>query len=271
MNAFSSSFIEEEGFYLECIMRSSNHKFLDIHFNLPQEIFFLEPYFMHQIKRKIKRGYIQVIFSLKATPYLKPVFNLQTFEYYYRTIKSIFGKKGIKEKIDLYKILSLEGVFTYKRKNLPKRYLSKKAQSLFKQTLQGLLKNRIQEGKFISQEIKILVYRIKEDLKKIKKLHANFINFCKKKLTLEERERFLKSADIREEIKRIQFFLKEINKIINTKNSQPKGKLLDFLLQELLRESTALISKPSSEFTKKEVVHLKAKIESIRQQVQNIE
>jgi len=80
---------------------------------------------------------------------------------------------------------------------------------------------------------------------------------------------FASKIDIEEELKRLEVHLSSLNEILSS--TGPKGKKLDFLMQELNREANTLGSKSADIETTNAAIELKVAIEQIREQVQNIE
>ena len=76
-------------------------------------------------------------------------------------------------------------------------------------------------------------------------------------------------ADIAEELDRLDAHVKELERLLDV--SEPVGRKLDFLLQELMREANTICSKAAVIATTRDALELKVLIEQIREQVQNIE
>ena len=91
----------------------------------------------------------------------------------------------------------------------------------------------------------------------------------KKKLTVEEFSSLQKSSDINEEISRLKHYIDEVKILL--KATSPVGKKLDFIAQEMQRETNTIGSKVQDNVVSNAVISLKSKIEKIREQAQNIE
>jgi len=77
--------------------------------------------------------------------------------------------------------------------------------------------------------------------------------------------------DVAEEIARLKHHLEAARDLLAAKNEEPAGKMLDFLAQEFTRETNTLNSKSQEIGVTREGLLIKGEVESIRQQVQNIE
>ena len=144
--------------------------------------------------------------------------------------------------------------------------------------------SRIDEGKKIKNSLKDKINKInikqkqisnlcKKDLEKKIKRYKVRVNELTKNLDNQRLEQEIThlalKLDVSEEIDRIQFHLTSINKEIDAKKSS--GKKIDFILQELFRESNTLTVKLDDSKTKNLALEIKVLVEEIREQTQNIE
>ncbi len=158
----------------------------------------------------------------------------------------------------------------------------------FKKTLDELLKSRRAEGRKIAaalqthlQAIAVSVGRVAVLIKKQprtlqKKLRArlaeaNGAGPNSKERMAEEVAYLSQRYDVAEEIARLKHHLEAARELLSAKNREPAGKMLDFLAQEFTREANTLNSKSQEIGVTREGLLIKGEVESIRQQVQNIE
>ena len=106
-------------------------------------------------------------------------------------------------------------------------------------------------------------------VKKIRARAAIILKQKKKKLTVEEFKSFQKNIDIEEEITRLSHYIYEVKQLL--KSLVPIGKKMDFIAQEMQRETNTIGSKLQDSAVSNAVIALKSKIEKIREQSQNIE
>ena len=158
----------------------------------------------------------------------------------------------------------------------------------FAKTLNLLIKERIREGREIkkqliahAQNIKILVSQVEKRAKSQPLLIKQKLmerledlkqeeSFSDSKLA-EEASLLAQRYDLTEEIARLKSHQKYLREQLDSKDSEPVGKKLDFLAQELYREANTLNSKAQDIELVRKSLALKSEVESIRQQLQNIE
>ncbi len=199
-------------------------------------------------------------------------------------MKKCLGQKLFLNADTFFKIPHL---ITIKRKELDaqtKGFLK----AIFRQTLEKVIDQREKEGKKIAAALRAYLARLEKRIKLINKYvsqeEANWREKLRAKLKgilgleqtnekrLEEELAYLLiKEDIREEISRIEAHLASLREILESESQEPKGRQIDFLAQELLREVSTLGSKSLSLEIIKESLKMKTEIEAIRQQSQNIE
>lgn len=126
-------------------------------------------------------------------------------------------------------------------------------------------------------EIEKITIATQKEYKKVAKDYEKKLTNKLSKVTLEIQETrlqqeivfFLQKSDIEEEINRLLSHVDEINRLLLLK--APKGKKLDFMMQELNREANTLSSKSISNQITNNAVAMKVLIEQMREQIQNIE
>lgn len=259
MTGFGLSRSHFKDYFLDCMVRTFNHKYLELQISLPDELADIEPMIRNKIRRAIKRGYVQVIMQLKMDEthtkgYLKS---------FARDLAEHFSGQNVKFLIDTKRVMSSH--FTEDAK-----LIKTMAEKKLDEAMDAVLEIRIREGKFLAKDISRLIRKSKNVLKEAVKIHKAYLKKAKSGKSDEEKARLLRSTDINEEIARLDFFLKELKNLMSEEKRE-HGRILDFYAQELLRESSTVLSKVVDKNAKKALVMLKAYFDSIRQQVQNIE
>ena len=128
---------------------------------------------------------------------------------------------------------------------------------------------RQSEGKSLAADVSSQLKRMSMQIKKIRAKVRSILSEKKKKLTAEEFRAFQKSSDVNEEIIRLGHYIDEIFPLIRSK--VPVGKKIDFIAQEMQRETNTIGAKLQDKVISSAVISLKSKIEKIREQSQNIE
>jgi len=268
-------------------IKSLNYRYLEIIVRLPEEISHFEKKIKELIQQKVSRGRISVMVNIKkndASDYKLKV-NKKLVNSYYKTLKNIKREFKLKDNLTLNDILKCPDIITIEKKVHPDYKKWNKAKKAFEDSTKDLLKSRVAEGKFIFKDLSIRANNIAKLLTKIKKRLPLVIKnqrsrYLKKVKVIEKAESRTKknnneffslaqSYDITEEITRINAHIKTLKKSM-TKDSEV-GKKLDFIAQELIREANTVAAKTQDYCITSSVIEIKAEIEKIREQVQNVE
>lgn len=263
-------------------IRSTNHRYLDIVLDLPKEIRSIELLLREKIRSYLSRGRIECSLTFNKPSRAKKLYIDKKLVTEIIKNTNSFLSKGNIGKINPLDILKWPGVTTNKVRNLED--IHHDALSAFKEALEKLSSSRKREGeelekclkkylKSINLEINSINLRIPEILKYqrqrlIEKFNTSQLKIEKTRL---EQELLLTMTrfDIAEELERLRIHVKEIFNIL--KEEEPMGRRLDFMMQEINRESNSLSSKSSDIPTTASSIEVKVLVEKIREQIQNIE
>ncbi len=158
----------------------------------------------------------------------------------------------------------------------------------FKKTLHELIKERMREGRKLAGELRSHVQNLRRIMIRLEKLARKQPVVIQEKMRerlkelscetslsddklLQEAAYMAQKYDLTEEIARLKFHLSSVRDLISSKTEGPVGKKLDFTVQELMREANTIGSKSQNIEITREILAVKGELESIRQQVQNIE
>ena len=128
---------------------------------------------------------------------------------------------------------------------------------------------RKREGHSIARDMNNVLKRMSSHAKMIKVRTKKIISEQKKKLNPDEFLSFQKGTDINEEIIRLEHYIAEFRSLLRAPNTV--GKKLDFIAQEMQRESNTIGSKMQDKIVSNAVIAIKSKIEKLREQAQNVE
>jgi uncharacterized protein (TIGR00255 family) len=287
MTGFGSDTILDDLGQITIDLNSTNRKYFEVNCSLPKELIFLETQIRKFISKKISRGHVLVHVNI-----------LPNFE----------NPNIQKTKIDLYKKLLKYWLTIAEDLNLEKgsiniEFLSKQISQYnfpsqetnelktpilkcLEKALIKLLEMKKLEGKELENDIKKRLDIIKNSIGIIDNNKKDASEKFQKKLTtkleeynckdhenedkiLKEIAIFAEKVDITEELLRISSHLKQFFSLFDSEI--PQGRKLDFLIQEFMREINTIGSKSSNIEISKQVVEIKAELEKIREQVQNIE
>jgi uncharacterized protein (TIGR00255 family) len=251
-------------------LRSSNHKFLEIVFHLPEGLLYLEDKIKKAIEGRIKRGRLTCVVTLLGGRSSSVLINKDLVANYVAKIRRVKEQFGIADDISINTLVHLPGVLSLGASRVPQANLWPKIKPVVEGTLDVLAKMRQKEGRATFVYLRKRAEALEDSLKLIK---SRFRKAIKEKLsrikTDEERSAFLKTTDITEEIERLAFHVRNFKSKL-TKNGSV-GKELDFIAQEMQREANTLAAKTFLASISARVVQMKSQIEKIREQVQNVE
>ncbi len=251
-------------------LRSANHKFLEIVLHAPEGFLSLEDKIKKEIEAKIKRGRVTCAVNIIGGSRPQVCINEELLKKYIHTLKRIRDELQIKEQLSIDTLVNLPGVLSLSEEKIPAANIWPKLKILLNQAIEDLVKARKKEGCALGSHLGSEVKSLRSGVKVIE---ARFKKAIKEKIaklpTDEERNAFLKNADITEELKRLFFHALNIKDKLS--KSTPVGKELDFIAQEMQREANTLAAKSCDTLISSRIVQIKSQIEKIREQVQNIE
>ncbi len=251
-------------------LRSTNHKFLEIVLHLPDGFLSLEDKIKKEIERKIKRGRITCAVNVADNGSRGVVINKKLLRAYLTQLKEMQRQFHIQETIGMDTLLHLPGVLSMSTSRFSPQSVWPGLKLLVGEALGNLVRMRQKEGTALKVYLQAQNRTLRNMLALVK---SAFRRAVKEKLgrikTDEERTSFLKESDITEEIDRLAFHLK--NFASKFSRTQPVGKELDFIAQEMQREANTMGAKSCDAAVSALVVQLKSQIEKTREQLQNIE
>jgi len=269
---------------IACEIRTINHRYLEISIRMPEELRSLEQKIRENISQKLKRGKIDCNIRIdKNTSKNDPLLiNQDVLKKVIDAAENTSINLSNPSALSALDLIQWPGVL--EKDSLEPTKINKSILKLLGQTLDVVIDTRKREGEKIK---KMLVQRCS----KIKKIVSNTqkkIPMIQKKLReklkkrakelvneldndrLEQELLFIsQKMDIAEEIDRLLAHTEEVERVLD--QSGPIGRRLDFLMQEMNRESNTLGSKSNHLHTSNASVELKVLIEQMREQIQNIE
>lgn len=251
-------------------IRSINHKFLETVLHIPEGFLSLEGNIKNVIENKISRGRINCVISISGISTEEVVVNERLLEKYIFSAQKIKKHYRIADQVSINTLINLPGVLSLSENN---RYAAKiwpELSKLVNQALVNLIRMRLKEGRALHGYLKLRLQDLEGHLSAIKQRFKKAVKEkCAAFKTDEERSAFLKNSDISEEIIRLSFHVKNFKSKLN--KVTPIGKELDFISQEMQRETNTIGAKSFDTVISGKVIEIKSQIEKIREQVQNIE
>lgn len=265
-------------------IRSVNHRFLDCHIHLPDFLSLLETDIREIIRTKLQRGRIDCYLRYKpsAKTELRFAVDENLLGELAKSIALVQSKLGESAPVDPISILSWPHIIKQEESNAG--LADAAILSLLKQALKDLVTARAREGAALKVVIERILATIEKEIAKIKHQLPQVLHSAKQKINArfaelkinldpvrleQEIVLFAQKADVTEELDRLEIHIKEFNRVLAS--GRGVGKRLDFLTQELNRETNTLASKSVDAKITQAAVEVKVLIEQIREQVQNLE
>ena len=266
--------------------RSENHRFLDCKIQTSDTFNSLEPELVSIVKNNISRGKIKITINVEENKEQKIKFDRTAGKKYYTELKSFMSNLGIKEEINLGHILIFRELFNNEAKNKISTKTVRNIKKALNDTLIKLNKSRQIEGNKLKNDLKKRLRKCEAQIKSIKRKRKNYSKQAYKKLkekilllledtALDESRLFQEVAiltersDITEELVRIEAHFGKFRTTMN--RSDPIGKELDFLIQEMTREAGTISAKSKDAAISHNIIALRSEFEKLREQIQNIE
>ena len=289
MTGYGKQNLSVEGREYQIEIKSVNHRYLDINVKIPKAISYLEETIKKEISNKIKRGKIDVFVSFEnnSEEGRKIEINKQLAKLYIEQLKELAQEEKIESNIEVMDIAKIPDVLTIKVDEE-----NSKIKDEIKQVTQGavtrILEMKNIEGEKISQD---LLQRIRNIQSKIVEISAKSTGLIEEYVVkLEKRVKELLKNDevdksrlaqevviyadkcsIEEEITRLKSHIFQFKNLISNNQDGAIGKKLDFIIQEMNRETNTIGSKANNLEITNGVIDIKTEIEDIREQVKNIE
>ncbi|WP_294350790.1 YicC/YloC family endoribonuclease [uncultured Clostridium sp.] len=289
MTSFGRAQGEEGKKYLFSIeMKSVNNRYLDINIRLPKFMIALEEEIRKIINKKLSRGKVDVFINYKSygISEAKPKVNLELAKEYYECFRKLSDSLGIVNDVTVSKLAKFQDVITLEAEEENLEEILEEIKALLEVTLEKMLAMRVAEGEKLKEDILVKLVEIESYVKEIEGFAEQVPKQYKKRLedrikeltsniSIDE-ERianevaiFADKAAVDEEVTRLYSHLNQMRKTLEL--NEPIGRKLDFIVQEMNRETNTIGSKCNDMDMTNLVINIKNLLEKIREQVQNIE
>src|SRR5438067_1513972 len=271
-------------------LNSVNRKQSDVLVSLPREFAELEPRVRDVINAQISRGRLNVViaFHTSGSAATSPKLALDTelARTYYRAMLDLQKELKASGEIGIETVLRAPGVLRMAEEQIAVDTAWSPLEKALNEALADLVKMREREGKHLAKDLIKRLKVVRQSLRKIRQLHPNVAK--KFRQSLHERiqragveisiddERLVKEviffadkSDVSEELIRLDSHLAQFAHTL--RKTEPVGRTLDFITQEIYREFNTLGAKANDAEISQLVVTCKAEMEKIREQIQNIE
>ena len=265
-------------------IRSVNHRFLEVHFKMPEEFRASETRFREILQHRLKRGKIECFLRFNANIQSSAdiTINPQQAKSLISACQEINNLLHQPSEVDPMEMLQWPGVVQETKLDMKPVLVA--SEIALNKALDDLIANREREGQrmhdLILQRCEAIQKIVNKTRKKMPEIQQRYQKKLRERLDEinidvnhdrleQELVHLAQKMDVDEEIDRLDSHLKEMNDVLN--RDEAVGRRLDFLMQELNREANTLGSKSADISSTNASVELKVLIEQIREQIQNIE
>ena len=269
-------------------LRSVNNRYLDCNVKLPRSVSFAEDAVKQAVKQSVSRGKVDVFITIKSenTDDTTISLNKAVLEGYLSAMRQMVTDFGVQDDISVSAVSRLPEVFTVEKAQVDEEQLLADLMGVVDKALQGYDAMRRTEGAALDADLRsrgntirdlvsqveqgngqtVIDYRLRLE-NKLKEVLAS-TNIDESRI-LTEAAIFADKVAVDEETVRLRSHLEQMDTMLT--GGGAVGRKLDFLLQEMNREANTIGSKCTDVRLARIVVDIKAELEKIREQTQNIE
>lgn len=268
-------------------IKSVNHRYLDISVKMPRVLSYLEEAVKKEISSQVKRGKIDVFitFENNSTEGKEIKINTEIAKIYIDELKRLAKQEDILANIEVTEISKFPDVLSIQNKQEDETIKSELLETV-SQATESLVQMRATEGSKIAEDLSVRIKDIQEKVEEISSLSTGLIEEYVVKLESRIKEIarnqemdearlaqevviYADKCSVEEEITRLKSHILQLEKLFHTEESI--GKKLDFIIQEMNRETNTIGSKANHLGITNDVIDVKTELENIREQIQNIE
>ena len=289
MTGYGRSSLVGDEFAVSVDLKTVNNRFLDVHLRLSSEISSLEANVKRRITARLSRGRVDVTINFERTSQIEYELNRPLIAGYVNALRAMQQEFDLPGEPDLNVIARLPGALQPGRDGLDENMVAGVERAV-DQALDELERMREQEGTALHDEMRERVDKITSLVPVIEQAASGLVDAYRARLqkrigelvnrdgqvieldparVAQEVAYLADRSDVSEEMVRLRSHLTQFREALDS--TAATGKMLDFLLQELNREANTTLSKSTDLSIKEAALAVKAEIEKLREQVQNVE
>lgn len=269
-------------------IRSVNHRFLEYSSRVPRAYAYLEEKLKNLIKGSVSRGKVDVSLSIQTVggTDTRVVINHDLARSYLQALRSLAEDLQVKNDITVSQMARFSDIFSVIRVEENEEEIWQAVEQVAREAVDNFVAMRLTEGEKMKQDLLYRLELIEQMVAKVEELSPKTVETYRNRLyarlqevlqnntvdqqrVLTEAAIFAEKIAVAEETVRLGSHVHQFRQILSS--SEPVGRKLDFLVQEFNREANTIGSKAQDLEVARIVVDLKAEIEKIREQIQNIE
>jgi len=289
MTGFGEAEREADGRVYHVEIRSVNNRYLKTIVRLPEEFSFLEPRLERLVRERLTRGSVTVRLSQRdLSAQAAQEVNVAAARRYVDRLRAACGSQE-NVVVDLGTLALLPGVCQPAEMSDAQRdACAAQIEQVAQEALERLVAMRQAEGRAVAEDLKAHCAVLREQIDAIRALAPRVVQEYRDRLMqrvqellagsnvplaqedlLREVSVYAERSDVSEELSRLASHLEQFEAAM--RGDEPAGRKLDFIAQEMLRETNTIGSKAGDVEIAKRVIEMKAAIDRIKEQVQNVE
>lgn len=289
MTGYGRAVVVGEDFSVSVDLKTVNNRFLDVHLRLSTELSPLEPAVKKQISTRLTRGRVDATVNFERTSAVAYELNRPLISGYVEALRQVQKEFNVPGELDINALARLPGALQASRDALSDD-MTKGIERAVEEALNELERMREQEGAALRHEMAERLSRIESLVPVIEGAASGLVDAYRTRLQkriaellsregqlvepdparLAQEVAYLADrSDVSEEMVRLRSHISQFRDALDS--DAETGKMLDFLLQELNREANTTLSKSTDLQIKEAALGIKAEVEKLREQVQNVE
>ncbi|MBB6443780.1 uncharacterized protein (TIGR00255 family) [Bacillus benzoevorans] len=276
-----------DSFSISVEVKTVNHRFSEFYIRMPRHFNKIEDKIKKILNTYLHRGRMEVYVTIDGEGIVnrKVQVDWELLENLVQSISQIQQRYGIKEGLSLHDLLGREDIIHIEEEETGNEEIDSILLAAVEEAVIGVKQMRELEGAALEKDLSTQLHHLQDKVLDLKVKAPAVVHMYQDRLTkriqefasgqleenriLTEVAVFADKADINEELTRLQSHIKQFESILAL--TEPVGRKLDFLIQEMNREVNTIGSKANDSSIAKEVVEMKSILEKMKEQVQNIE
>jgi uncharacterized protein (TIGR00255 family) len=280
---------QKDGAAVSVEIRTVNHRFLDLHTRLPREYSYLESSIQQAVRNSLRRGRVDINVTIQNAATASVAVNTEAVRAYVEAAHRLGAQFNINEALDAKTLFALPGVVQNANEDQAEDgggVLNAFVLETMGDAIKSVLQMRKLEGEAQRIDMLGVVESLQGGVEKIRKIAPHTAAEYQQKLQsrlaqllsdiefdpqrlAQEVALLADKSDISEELARLDSHIQQYRTFLDS--DDPVGKKLDFLLQEMQREVNTILSKSEDLEITRQGIALKADVEKLREQAQNVE
>lgn len=287
MTGYGKSVLENDSISIKVEIKSVNSRYLDINFKSSRGLSFMEERIRGMVKSAVTRGKVDIYIGLRGNSGISKsvVIDEKLADLYKKSLDKLKKKLNLRGKALISDFAAIPGILLIEENDPKEDDISPLVTNAFKNALESIVEMKTTEGRALEKDMILKIEEMKQVMAGIEESASGLADSYKIKLTKRIKELmdgvsiddskiaqevafFADRSSIDEEITRLHSHIRQFEENIKKRTI---GRKLDFIIQEMNRESNTIGSKSASLELTNYALELKSIIEKLREQAQNIE